>query len=77
MNCKLSCPRCGSRKIKRISYASWDGPLGAKLVAEWKCLGCGETCQDPAQRGDASPFLDMTVGFAVLATLAGALVCLL
>jgi ribosomal protein L37AE/L43A len=73
----LTCPRCNSRKIKRISYAAWEGPLDPKLVAEWKCQACGESSHDPAERSDTSPVLDITVGFAVLATLAGALVCLL
>jgi hypothetical protein len=73
----LTCPRCNSRKIKRIRYASWEGPLGAKMVAQWKCLGCGESSNDPAHGGDASPVLDMTMGFAILATLVTALVCLL
>lgn len=73
----LTCPRCNSQKIKRIRYASWDGPLGAKMVAQWKCQGCGEVSDDPGQGCDASPALDMTVGFAVLATLVMALICLL
>ena len=65
----LTCPRCSSQKIKRVRYASWDGPLGAKMVAQWKCQGCGESSNDPAQAQGVSPALDITVGFAVLATL--------
>jgi len=78
---KLTCPRCSSRRIKAIRYAAWDGPSGARVIAHWKCQGCGESSYDPAHAGAPSPTLDITMGFAVLATLATtvatALVCML
>jgi hypothetical protein len=65
----FTCPRCGGRKIKQVRYATWDAPLGAKMVAEWKCLGCGEASHNPAQACDPSRTLDLTVGCAILLSL--------
>jgi len=63
---KITCPCCGSRKIRKSTFASWQGFVGARIVNEWKCLTCGETCENPSKAGQTSHVLDVLVGLSVL-----------
>jgi transposase-like protein len=71
MSWRLSCPRCHSHNIKRVSLA---GELH-ECQHEWLCQDCGDSCSDPCYSSAPSPSVDRIVGFAVLATLMGLTLC--
>jgi hypothetical protein len=78
MSWRLSCPRCGSGKVKTVHYASWWSLTSPKLVCECRCQVCDESCGQPDERVFRWPALDVTVGFAIIATATCALlVCVL
>jgi hypothetical protein len=77
MSLSLSCPRCGSQDIKWVDHSRWANPLGGGVVRYCYCAGCGESSRDPAHPVRMFPRLDLTVGTAVLATLATAAFSLL
>ena len=71
MSLCLSCPRCGSRAINRLSFAMSNGVIELPAKSEWHCESCGESCHHPAEsRTPSSPLVDTAAGIAVLLTVA-------
>lgn len=75
MSWRLSCPRCGSRKVKTVHFATWQSLTLPTLVCECHCQSCGESCGHPDESLRRWPALDVTVGFAILAMATCALLC--
>jgi len=66
MSWRLSCPRCGSRAINRLSFARVSGPLELPAKSEWHCEACGESCHHLAESRSRWPIVDSATGIAVL-----------
>ncbi|MGD0767155.1 MAG: hypothetical protein ABSB42_02925 [Tepidisphaeraceae bacterium] len=63
MGWRLSCPRCGCRKILRGCLES------STMRFRWRCQGCGESCHDPDELNRASTGPDFAVGLGIVAML--------
>ena len=37
-----TCPQCGSRRSKKVSFTMWGGAVGPMLYGLVKCKGCGQ-----------------------------------
>lgn len=40
-----TCPHCGSRRSKKISFTMWGGVVGPKVFSLVKCAECGQQYQ--------------------------------
>lgn len=40
-----TCPRCGSRRSKKVSFTLWGGAVGPKVFALVTCKECGQQYQ--------------------------------
>ena len=77
MSLRLTCPRCRSQKVQPVHGDVSEGVVGVRLIAEWRCAECGESCENLSRRIFTWPTLDRAVGFVMLATFAYAAITLI
>jgi len=63
----VSCPNCGSDKIKKVNYTLWGGYLGPKLFTHVKCTDCNTKYNGKTGKSNTIPIVIYNViAFAIV-----------